>query len=319
MTTHPDEPAIETSWDEAPDLMSGALDLELTAQGCNLDYWFSEVAGKMLAGTVNGHRPAAEVPGYMRRDGPLREALIDELSFRSMAEEKATRAIGDLVSFAPDLTTMDFYATQLVDEARHCRVFRRHLLELGVAEDELDDTVETIAGSDRDQVLEPLERFADAVRRDRDFIGGVVILTVLVEGVLAPTAELSERKWRPLNPAAADIERGAGMDEIRHLTVGSDIVRRHLAENPAEIDRIAEIVGHGRKQWDELPVLGVLERREELYQKGLEQHRDVVADYELRPGRRLIDTTPAERIELAATWAAEMQDARLAYMGLADL
>jgi hypothetical protein len=319
MTTDVDKPAPETSWDEAPDLLTGALSLELTAEHCNLDYWFREVAGTMLAGTSNGHRPAAQVPEHMRRPGPLREALVEELAFRSIAEEKATRALGDLVSFAPDLTTMDFYATQLIDEARHCRVFRRHLLELGVAEEELADTVERVAGADRDRVLVPLEQFADQVRRDRDFAGGVVILTILVEGILAPTAELSERKWRPLNPAAADIERGAGMDEIRHLTVGSDIVRRHLIERPEEKARIAEIVERGRRLWDELPVLGVLERRENLYQQGLEQHRDLVGDYEIRPGRRLIDTTPLERIELAATWAAEMQDSRLKYMGLEDV
>lgn len=320
MTTFLDAASTpETDWENAPNLIDGALNLELTAEGCNLDYWFGRVAGEMLSGTVNGHRPAAAVPDYMCRPGPLREVLIDEMSFRSMAEEKATRALGDLVILAPDLTTMDFYATQLMDEARHCRVFRRHLLELDVAEDELDEVVERVAGTDRDRVLNPLEQFAGPVRRSGDFIGGVVVLTILVEGILAPTAELSERKWRPLNPAAADIERGAGIDEIRHLTVGSNIVRRHLMDNPGDKPRIGALIKEGRALWAELPVFSVLQRREERYQEGLQQHRDVVGDFELRPGRRLIDTTPLERMEIAATWVLEMQQTRLAYMGLGGI
>ena len=59
------------------------------------------------------------------------------------------------------------------------------------------------------------------------------MLTVLVEGVLAPAAELSERKWRLLDPAAAEIERAAGIDEIRHLTVGSAVVKHYLDSRPA--------------------------------------------------------------------------------------
>ena len=81
-----------------------------------------------------------------------------------------------------------------------------------------------------DAVLVPLEEFGIPIGRDHgDYIGGVVVLTVLVEGVLAPAAELSERKWRLLDPAAAQIERAAGIDEIRHLTRG----KLHRARAPA--------------------------------------------------------------------------------------
>ena len=95
---------------------------------------------------------------------------------------------------------MEFFATQLIDEARHSRVFRDHLVELGVPADELFATVEQVAGRDRDRVLIPLEDFGLPLAREGDFLGGVVLLTILVEGVLAPLAELSERKWRPLDP-----------------------------------------------------------------------------------------------------------------------
>jgi hypothetical protein len=308
----------EAGWDTAPQLLDGALNLTLSPQTCNLDYWLSAVAQGTLLGLVDGHRAGTVTPDYMRRPGPLRASLITELGFRSVAEEKATRAISTLVETAPDIATMEFYATQLLDEARHARVFRGHIVDMGVPEAELAATIEEYAGKDIQQVIVPLEEFSQPIRDAGDFIGGVILLTVLVEGVLAPTAELSERKWRVLDPAAAEIERGAGIDEIRHLTVGSEIVRTHLREHPEERERIGDLIERGQQLWGSVPVLEALMRRETLFQEGLAEHGDVAGDYEVWPGRRLVDTTAEERVGKAMSWALEMQESRLAYMGLRD-
>jgi len=315
--TMPTTPA-EASWENAPGLLDGAMTLELTAAQCNLDYWFTAVAQGTLLGLVRGHRPEAAVPEYMRAPGPLRSAIVAELGFRSVAEERCTRALSDLVNFAPDLDTMEFYATQLIDEARHARVFRGHLVELGVPEAELAATIEETSGKDIQAVLVPLEEFSQPTRDAHDFIGGVILLTVLVEGVLAPAAELSERKWRVLDPAAAEIERGAGIDEIRHLTVGSSVVREHLRAHPDDADRLRDLVERGQELWGSIPVLDMLARRETLFQEGLRDHADVVGDYEIWPGRRLVDTTVEERIQQALGWSLGMQQSRLAYMGLSE-
>ena len=142
---------------------------------------------------------------------PAAAGTAEEFAFRSLAEEKATRALSHLVQQAPDIDCMEFFATQLLDEARHASIFRGHLLELGVPKDELHATIERVAGADRDAILVPLEDFGLRIGRDEgDFIGGVIVLTVLVEGVLAPTAELSERKWKLLDPAAAEISAEPG-------------------------------------------------------------------------------------------------------------
>jgi hypothetical protein len=309
----------ETDWDAAPSLIEGASRLELSARDCDLDYWFANVPQGTLNGLVHGHSAQARVPDYMLRPGPLRDAIINEFAFRSIAEEKATRAITYIVANAPDIHTMEFFATQLVDEARHSRVFRGHLLELGVKEEELFATIEKISGDDSRAILVPLEEFALPMIRDqRDFIAGVVILTILVEGVLAPAAELSERKWRLLDPAAAEIERGANIDEIRHLTVGSDIVRQYLAGHPEEKQRVLDLITRGRALWAQLPTTDVIVRREMYFQEGLEDHAEVVGDYLVWPGRRLIDTTPEERLIAANTWSMEMQNSRLQYMGLPE-
>jgi hypothetical protein len=308
---------VEADLAQAPGLLDGAMSLELTPQQCNLEYWLGAVAQGTLRGRVKGgHAPETPTPDWMRVAGPLRQALLEEFAFRSVAEEKATRALSYLVLNAPDVDTMEFFATQLVDEARHSAVFRGHLLDLGVRRDELFATIARVAAGDRDRILVPLEEFALPLGHDEDFIGGVVVLTVLVEGVLAPAAELSERKWRLLDPAAAEIERAAGVDEIRHLTVGSAVVKQYLESRPDEVTRIKELIDRGREMWAALPVLDMILRREQLFQEGMQAHAQLLADYEIAPGRRLIDTNAEERLTLGVTWSLEMQESRLAYMGL---
>lgn len=309
----------EANWNDAPSLIAGATQLELTAADCHLDYWFSAAARGTLRGLVNGHSPGARVPDYMIEPGPLKDAIINEFAFRSIAEAKATRAISYIVANSPDVDTMEFYSTQLIDEARHSRVFRGHLLELSVPENELFDTIQRISGEDSDRILVPLEEFAFPMIRDqRDFIAGAVILTIIVEGVLAPSAELSERKWRLLDPAAAEIERGANIDEIRHLTVGGSVVRDYLLEHPEEKSRVLDIVMQGRQLWSRLPTQDVIMKREMFFQQGLEQHADLLEDYEVWEGKRLLDTTPEERLVAAHSWSMEMQNSRLRYMGLEE-
>lgn len=315
------EPTIpaEADWENAPSLVDGAMSLELTAASCNLQYWFGAVPNGTLRGNVLGHAPDVGTPEITSRPGPLNDSLTQELAFRSMAEEKATRAISYLVALAPDNDSMEFYATQLMDEARHAMVFRSHLLDLGISQGELWESIERLARKDRDGILVPLEDLGLKTLRDNsDFIGGVVVLTILVEGVLAPAAELSERKWKIFDPAASEIERGAAIDEIRHLTVGSSIAREYLLKHPEEKDRILELIDSGRHLWNDLPAQAMMERREGLFQKGIEEHGELLGDYEVWPGRRLVDTTADERIATAHEWADRMQRQRLAYMGLEE-
>jgi hypothetical protein len=50
----------------------------------------------------------------------------------------------------------------------------------------------------------------------------------------------------------------------------------------------------------------------------MRQHAAVIGDYEVWPGRRLLDTTPEERYTTAERWTDEMAVARLGYMGLEE-
>ncbi|GAA3030990.1 VlmB-like protein [Actinokineospora globicatena] len=306
----------EADWDTAPTLIDGAMELELTARDCTLRYWLAAVPEGTLRGRLDGHAPDLVVPDYMR-SGPLWQAITQEYAFRSVAEEKATRGLAYLVPIAPDTDTMEFYTTQVFDECRHAMVFRQHLIALGTPEAEIAEAIPRFAGSYLGSVLAPLEDMALRIMRDdRDFIGGVVMMAIILEGALAPAAELSERKWRPLDPAAADIDKGAGIDEIRHLTVGAAIARQYLLDNPHERPRVLDLIQRGMRLWSQLPTHEMVLRREQLFQEGMLEQAAVVGDYEIWPGRRLIDTTPDERLDAAERWADDMKHKRLVYMGL---
>lgn len=309
----------EVDWNQAPNLLDGAMNLELTPQQCNLRYWLNAVPSGTLQGRPDGHDPALTVPDFMTRPGPLYDALTQEYAFRSMAEDKAARGLAYLVPIAPDSDSMEFYVTQVMDEARHAMVFRNHLISLGTPAERLNEALEEFGGADRKAILEPLEEYALRVMRDdQDFLGGVVMITIIIEGALAPAAELSERKWRPIDPAASEIDRGAAIDEIRHLTVGAAIAKQWLIEHPEDKPRVLDMIQKGMGLWGELPVHDMVARREALFQEGMTEHADLIGDYEIWPGRRLIDTTPDERQGAADRWSQEMRDTRLRYMGLEE-
>jgi hypothetical protein len=310
---------IEADWDRAPGLLEGAASLTLTARQCNLAYWFSAVAQGTLRGRPLGYCATLVTPPYMREPGPLHEALKIELAYRSLDEEAAVRALAYYVATAPDVTELEFFTTQLVDEARHHMIFRNHLVDLGLPAEGLMGWIRETAGDYKRAILDPVQKFATTVVRDEaDFIGGVVAFAIIVEGILAASTELSERKWGALDPVAGEIARGAAIDEIRHLTVGSSLVREHLVSHPESRPRLMEVLRRGRELWGQLSDREFVMHRERLFQEGMQEHRELLQGYELLPGRRLLDTTPEDRWDIAARWNDALTAERLAYMGLPE-
>ncbi|MBM9618668.1 ferritin family protein [Streptomyces zhihengii] len=310
--------AREADWDTAPGLLDGAKELTLGPEECDLAYWFTSVAqGTLRDRGETGHHVDALVPDFLKEPGPLREALVLEFGLRGLSEEIATRLLGHYVAIAPGIPELEFYTTQLVDEARHARVFRNHLVELGVPQKTLLKDIDEMAADYRKRVLDPVVDFTlDIVRDQADFAGGVAVFAIVIEGVLAPAAELSERKWTPLSPATGEISRGTAIDEIRHLTVASTILRDHVAAHPEYRPRLLEILRAGVRLWDEIPDREFVIHREELFQEGMAQHADKIGDYEIWPGVRMLDTTPEQRYDMAERWTDEMAESRMAYMGL---
>lgn len=310
---------VEADFERAPTLLDGAATMELTVEQCDLAYWFSAVAQGTLRGRPLGYSGAVSTPDFMREPGPLREALRLELAYRALDEEAAVRVLAAYVKHAPDIPQLEFFSTQLVDEARHHMIFRDHLLDLGLPRAGLIDWIYATGSDYQRDILRPVQSFAfEVVEGGGPFIGAVAAFAIIIEGILAASTELSERKWGVLDPVAGEIARGAAIDEIRHLTVGSSIVREHLLRHPEDRDAIMDVLRRGRRVWDGLSDREFVMHRERLFQEGMQEHRDLLADYELFPGHRLLDTTPEQRWDLAARWNDDLTAARLRYMGLSE-
>jgi hypothetical protein len=310
---------VEADWDRAPGLLEGAASLSLTVPQCGLGYWFRAVAQGTLQNRPLGHSGTQATPDYMREPGPLRDALRLELAYRTLDEEAATRVLSYYVAIAPGIPELEFFTTQLVDEARHCMIFRNHLLNLGLPEAGLMDWIRKTGAEYEKRVLGPVRDFAITIARDEaDFIGAVVAFAIIIEGVLAASTELSERKWGVLDPVAGEIARGAAIDEIRHLAVGSSIVREHLIEHPESRRHVLGVLHRGRELWSQISDKEFVMHRERLFQEGMAPLAHLLQEYELFEGRRMIDTTPEERWDLAARWNDDLAEARLAYMGIPE-
>lgn len=302
------------------DLLEAASSVELSPADCGINAWLRNVPQGLLRGLTNGHRPETQVPRWMMAEGPLREAVMREFAFRAYSEEYGTRGLCYLTAIAPTMAEMEFLVTQVADETRHAACFREHLAELGVASEDLARTQEDLAGQDRDRVLLPLYTWGcGVVDEKKDYLAGVALITILLEGVLAPSAALSEIKWRRLDPVAAEIEHSANMDEVRHLAVGASIIRDHLLRHPEDKQRLMQFVAEGLARWESVPIAEVMYRREAVYQAGLNEHKAIVGDLQVKSGVLLADTTPEQRLGIAMEWSRRMQADRLRYMGLGEM
>jgi hypothetical protein len=320
MTARPEIP-VHADFNRAPGLLEGATTYELSPDECGVEFWLTSVAQGTLHGLVRGRRPDSAVPDFLRAPGPLRDSLMAEFAFRSLTEVEATRICALATAAAPNPAYMEFFATQTLDEARHADSFRSHLVDLGVPAAELHETVERVARQDTLRLVDPMWQWGNSVLERNAasrFIDIVSVITVLLEGVLAPVTELSELKWKGISPATADIERSACVDEIRHLSVGSWIIRQHVRDTPSDTHRLVELIAEGRQIWAQLPTAEIIFAREQQFQEGILLHRDKIGDYEIFPGRRLVDTTAEERLLRALQWSEDIQRSRLAYMGLSD-
>lgn len=303
-----------------PNLLEAASSVELSPADCGINAWLRNVPQGLLRGLTNGHRPETQVPRWMMEEGPLRQAVMREFAFRAYSEEYGTRGLCYLAAIAPNMAEMEYFVSQVADETRHLACFREHLAELGVASEDLARTQEDLAGQDRDRVLLPLYTWGcQVVDEQKDYLAGVALITILLEGVLAPSAVLSEIKWRRLDPVAAEIEQSANMDEVRHLAVCASIIRDHLLRHPEDKHRLMQFVAHGFARWESVPITEVIFQREALYQAGLNEHKAGVGDLQVKPGVLLADTTPEQRLGIAMEWSRQMQADRMRYMGLGEL
>lgn len=295
-------------------LIAQASTTEMKAVDWGLDDWFSE----QVKVRNNYQTTFANDPMLTYQEGPLRESLIKELSFKSICEYEATKGLLLLADKAPNYVNFDYLLTQVFDEGVHAKLFREHLLRIGFSNSkDVARHMEELLQDHLKNIISPLRAYFDQwMTRKEHYLAGVLIVTVVLEGVLAPTSELSEVKWYPFDRAASATQARANIDELRHLTVCANIVKELIESDSTLKSAAHECINEGLALWHEVSLSDFYVERETLYQQGMEQHKHLIEGYELYDGLLLSESTVESRLELSNFLVDEMQQSRLKYMGL---
>lgn len=248
----------------------------------------------------------------------FRKAIISEFSFKAISELYAAKVLLQLAAIAPSNDQFEYLITHIVDEVKHANMFRQHLIDIGYATNEdidqklIDENQDSIT-----QVIEPLKQYFEKyVVEQRDFICGIAIITIVLEGILAPSAELGEIKWRHFDPLASKAQGIGNQDEVRHLAVCSGTVKEAVLQDASAKNRVLACVEEGMALWKSTPIQAVILQREKWFQMGMAANLDLIKGYALTPGLLLSESTPESRLALSQEWNSTLSKARMVYMGL---
>jgi hypothetical protein len=231
----------------------------------------------------------AELPPPIARERSLAEVHRLDLSLFVVFEEAALRVSGALVRRAPDEAALTFAAQQTVDEARHREIFARRL-EASTA------AWGTRAASD-DILIPPLRKFLDLCYEvaDRgDFVEGLVLCNLVLEGMAFPLYAYEQRYWAPVDPYLSRLIASAFADETRHVAFGAVLVERGLADAAVKA-RVQRLTDDARQVMDEVFAYYV-RKFVGLFDAVARRHRTLFAGAVFEPGRLLADTPYEEQI-----------------------
>ena len=234
----------------------------------------------------------ATLSPLFQQSRPLAEVHRLDLSLFVLFEEVALRVSGALVRRAPTQDALSFAAQQTLDEAHHYESFLARSdqarILAGLSPGRVDDAILT----------PPLRRFLDhcyEVADRGDFLHGLTLTNLLLEGMAYPLYAYEERYWQPIDPYLARLVRAAFVDETRHVHFGAALLQTLLQQDPGQRSRIAAQCRQARIALREVfdyyvrVFVG-------LFDAVARRHCDLFADAKLSPGRRIADTPYADQV-----------------------
>jgi hypothetical protein len=232
------------------------------------------------------------LPELLLDSRPLAEVHRLDLALFVVFEDASLRVSGALTRRAPTLEALNFSAQQTLDEAHHHEVFRRRL---DLASAALGYPAE---GATEAILIPPLRRFLERAYEVADggsFVEGMVLINLVLEGMAYPLYAYEERYWQAVDPYLARLIRGAFTDETRHVAFGAAIVQALLAGDPGHRNRVVTLCAEARLAMREVFDFYV-RKFVSLFDAVARRHRDVFADAEFAPGRRIADTPYQEQV-----------------------
>lgn len=205
----------------------------------SIQRWLEACPQGYLEDTVYGHEPDESEPEELLADDDLREASIAVTVQLIAGERCALAASSGLINAAPDHASKTFLATQTLDEARHVEIFTRRLMDLGVAKEDVDDTVRDLANPHLVRFAEVLLEKVDA----GDFVAGVVGQNIVLEGMAFSVFELLQATSVGANPKFAHTLAGTIADERRHVGFGENRIGSLIRQHPERREDVERMQG----------------------------------------------------------------------------
>ena len=197
-------------------------------KGYDIQYWLESCPQGYLMDTDYGHRAGEKEPAVVIEDPVLREQAVRTTVQLILGERCALAASSGLINAAPDEASKRFLATQTLDEARHVEVFTHRLLDLGVKQAELEDTLKTFANPHLVKFAETLLEVVDR----KDFVAGVVGQNLILEGMAFHVFEMMHAANVQANAKFAHTLSGTIADERRHVGFGENRIGALIREHP---------------------------------------------------------------------------------------
>jgi hypothetical protein len=276
-----------------------------------IDKWLRSVPQGYLRGTSFGRPEDAGVPDELREQGMLRQVCLMDLALFIAAERVSTRVASGLVGLAPDEASLCFLASQTLDEARHFEAFAHRFHELGLAPEQREKLAQDLLSRSYREFFDLLLESVDR----GDFLGGVVGLNVILEGMASPLYGYEMRYWRPFDPALVGIIEGAFRDECRHTAYGERHLASLIERDPSARRSVQRRVDElGKKMRDVFA--DFLAAFVGFYDLAVQEYPGRCAQVEIVPGRRLADTTAEEQVRWLEAEIVRGHRRRLERMGL---
>lgn len=255
------------------------------------------------------------LPESIADSKPLSEVHRLDLSLFVIFEEAALRVSGALTRRAPTVEAMQFSAQQTLDEARHYEVFLSRLNTSHGCEDEILDA--TLVNEEIK--IPPLRKFLERsyeVIDGGDFIEGLTLMNLIFEGMAYPLYAYESRYWDRVDPYLTRMIQNAFADESRHVMYGAQLVNKLLKGDTARKARVQKMTREMTQLMNQVFKYYV-RKFVKLFDAVSRRHKDLFADSEFAPGRKICETPYEEQIATIHHSIKTQHDKILTRAGLA--
>jgi hypothetical protein len=279
----------------------------------DIQAWLENTAWRHLKNTIYGIKTDAAEPYPGLWEDPLLSQIhkIDIAMFLT-AERLSYHNISALISSAPSEQAQMFLATQSLDEARHYEVFCRRLADFGVTPEQRETLMKMVT-------TPQMQKFYDLICEQvdkRNFITAMLSHNIILEGMAYPLYRYQRKYWSRLDPGLSQIIEGAFADEIHHVSFGEAIMREYIGTSTAHRNEVKLLAEDFHKLMTEV-FEGVIHHYIGLYQEAANNHKDVMGDIEIFPGRKIAELSEEEQVRLLLQEVQKEHSERLTRIGLA--